>query len=136
MAESRGRCLCGAVRFAIAGELRPVMYCYCEQCRRTSGHYVASTACDIGDLKFVQDEGLRWYSSSNEAERGFCGRCGSSLFWKPAHRRYISVMAGALDQPTGLEACAHIYVAGRPDYFDILDELPQFEGDSESDWGP
>ena len=55
-----GRCECAAVRYDVAGPVRKVVYCHCEQCRRTSGHYVAATACATGDLRLIADDGLRW----------------------------------------------------------------------------
>ena len=40
-----GGCLCGGVRYAVTGPLRDIIACHCEQCRRSSGHFVAATAC-------------------------------------------------------------------------------------------
>ena len=39
-----GGCLCGAVRYRVAGPLRDVVACHCAQCRRSSGHFAAATA--------------------------------------------------------------------------------------------
>ena len=56
---TRGGCLCGAVTYELAGELRPVVACHCNQCRKTSGHYVAATqvpssrARITGDTRFT-----------------------------------------------------------------------------------
>lgn len=127
-----GRCQCGAVRYAVEGALRPVVYCHCRQCRRTSGHFVAATACAPTDLALVEDRGLRWFRSSEIAERGFCAACGASVFWRPAHGRYISIMAGTLDAPTGVQAIEHIHVASAGDYYDIDDGLPQHSGGGSS----
>lgn len=121
-----GRCECGSVRFEVTGPLRKVVFCHCGQCRRTSGHYVAATACATGDLQTVADEGLRWYRSSEFAERGFCGTCGSSLFWRPDHGKHLSIMAGAFGVPTGLSSREHIHVDDASDYYDICDGLPQY----------
>lgn len=124
-----GGCLCGQVSFELKGELRPVTYCHCEQCRKTSGHFVASTAVSPDGLRFLNDQGLAWYKSSAIAERGFCKVCGSSLFWRPAHGRHVSVMAGTLSAPTGLSASEHIYVADASDYYVIADGLRQYDQD-------
>ena len=127
MTNATGGCLCGAVRYAVRGLLRPVSYCHCSQCRRTSGHFVAATACATSDLDVVSGERLRWYRSSPAAERGFCSECGSSLFWRPGHGRHISIMAGTIDTPTGLQAKEHIFLADASDYYELADGLPQFE---------
>ncbi len=127
MDKSRGGCLCGAVRYEINGPMRNVVYCHCEQCRKTSGHFVAATAVQLEDLHVSEDSGLEWYQSSDTADRGFCKRCGSSIFWRPTHGRYMGVMVGAIDTPTGLSSREHIYTADASDYYNITDGLPQFE---------
>jgi hypothetical protein len=117
----RGQCLCGAVQFDVLGPLRPVVYCHCRMCRRWSGHIVAATACSPEHLRFRSSATLRWHQSSEEARRGFCGVCGSSLFWVPKSEAYFAIMAGALDTPTHLRAREHIFVADAGDYYDIDD---------------
>ncbi len=125
--SSTGSCLCGGVRYAVHGQLRPVIFCHCEQCRKTSGHYVAAGACDKSDLELIEADSLRWYDSSEKAQRGFCCKCGGNLFWKPVDKDHISIMAGTIDLPTGIVASEHIYVGNAADYHQICDGLPQYE---------
>lgn len=122
-----GHCLCGEVSYRVSGELRQILYCHCEQCRRSSGHFVAATACRSEDMHLERDDGLAWYRSSEKAKRGFCKICGSSLFWVPEHGRYWSIWAGSLNRPTGLKASAHIFVHMASDYYTIDDGLPCYE---------
>jgi len=130
--HATGGCLCGDVRYEVNGPLRNVITCHCEQCRRTSGHFVAASAANIDDLKLTEETGLRWYQSSEIARRGFCATCGSSLFWDPtrdessADPHHISIMAGTLDSPTGLETANHIFVTWKGDY-----GKPQYAIDSD-----
>ena len=133
-AKTTGSCLCGAVRYEIEGSLRSVVYCHCEQCRKTSGHFVAATACDPDDLKIVSGAGPSWYRSSAVAQRGFCSTCGSSLFWRPEHGEYMAIMAGAIDAPTGLVSREHIYTDYASDYYSLADGLPQFPNDHADLW--
>lgn len=126
-----GSCLCGSVAYRVDGELSPVDYCHCSQCRKTSGHYVAACSCNPEQLTFTDDASLRWYASSASADRGFCNVCGSSLFWRPKHGKHISIMAGTLDVPTGLKSVEHIFVADASDYYTIDDGLPQHAGEPE-----
>ncbi|NNC76836.1 MAG: GFA family protein [Woeseiaceae bacterium] len=121
-----GGCLCGGVRYEVSGEMRPVVYCHCSQCRKTSGHFVAASACSIDDLKMIAEASLRWFKSSSHAERGFCENCGGNLFWRPLDGRHISIMAGTIDSPTGVKAIAHIYTGDASDYHVFADDLPQY----------
>jgi len=132
--KSSGGCLCGAVNYEINGPMRNVVYCHCEQCRKTSGHFVAATAVSLQDLNVSEGAGLEWYQSSETADRGFCKRCGSSIFWRPTHGRYMVVMAGTLNAPTNLKSREHIYTADASDYYDITDGLPQFEQNHSELW--
>ena len=125
MAIKRGRCLCGGVEFTVTGPLRDVVYCHCKMCRRSSGHFVAASACALPHLSIDRADTLRWYASSAQASRGFCGVCGSNLFWKPASGTHVSIMAGTLDDPTGVRAVAHIHANSKGDYYTLEDRLPQ-----------
>lgn len=120
-----GGCLCGGVRYRVDGRLSDVGACHCSQCRRTTGHYFAATTCKRDSLSFDSDETLAWYESSAGINRGFCARCGSSLFWKDSRRDEIDILAGTLDMPTGLKLVDHIFVADKGDYYEITDGLPQ-----------
>ncbi len=120
-----GGCLCGAVRYEVRGALRPVVNCHCTMCRRTSGHFAAFTATRPEALVLIESEGLRWYRASERARRGFCVICGSSLFWELASGERVSIAAGTLDPPTGLETAAHVFVEDSSDYYTISDDLPQ-----------
>jgi len=71
-------------------------------------------------------EAVRWYRSSDEAQRGFCSNCGSALFWQADGSAEISVMAGAFDAPSGLTFGHHIYCADKGDFYEISDGLPQY----------
>jgi hypothetical protein len=122
---ARGGCLCGGVRYEVNGALREVIACHCSQCRRTSGNYVAATSARNDDLVLTEQATLAWYRSSDEAERGFCARCGGNLFWRHVGGRSTSIMAGTLDPPTRLKLAAHIFVDAKSDYYDIGDGAPQ-----------
>ncbi|MEZ5778496.1 MAG: GFA family protein [Paracoccaceae bacterium] len=122
-----GHCLCGAVAFEILGDLNEPHACHCNQCRRQSGHYSVSTHVKRKNVKITKDRGLKWFRSSDKAQRGFCAVCGSSLFWDGGDEElYISV--GSLNTPTGLKLAKHIYVDEVADYYTIGDGLPKYEG--------
>jgi hypothetical protein len=120
-----GGCLCGSVRYEVRGTLRPVVMCHCTQCRRTTGHFMAATAARLADFRLLSEGELRWYQSSQQARRGFCARCGSTLFWEGEARDYLSIAAGTLDDSSGLIVAAHIFVGDKGAYYDIDDPVPQ-----------
>ncbi len=121
-----GGCLCGAVRFEVAGPMRAVLICHCGQCRRQHGHAAAYTSAPREKFRFLAESGLGWYRSSEAAERGFCRACGSSLFWRRIGGVGLSVAAGALDEPTGLSCGAHLFTVSKGDYYELPEDgLPR-----------
>ena len=124
-----GRCLCGAVSYEVRGPLRDVLVCHCEECRRWGGHVSAMTAAQRADLVVTEERGLRWIDSPRSdarARRGFCGECGSSLFWDAPDRETVSIAAGTLDGPTGLRVSGHWFVSQAGDYYELPDDgLPR-----------
>ena len=132
-----GGCLCGAVRYEVRGPLRDVLLCHCVECRRWHGHVSASTAADKRDLVLTEPRGLRWIESPHSearARRGFCGECGSSLFWDPPRRETISIAAGTLDDAAGLRIVSHWYVSQAGAYYEIPDDgLPHHSGSGEGE---
>jgi hypothetical protein len=125
--HANGGCLCGAVRYRVRRPLRDVVDCHCSRCRRTHGHVAAYAACRAADLALVAGAELRWYEDGDRA-RGFCARCGASLFWRAAGRDTVSVTAGTLDPPTGLRTIAQIFVADRGDYYELPAEGERHAG--------
>lgn len=122
--RATGRCLCGAVRYEVHGPLRDVLLCHCVECRRWGGYVGAFTATRKDDLVLLADSSLRWVASpesDRRAKRGFCGECGSSLFWQPADVDRVNIAAGTLDRPTKLRIVGHWYTHQGGDY----DELPE-----------
>jgi hypothetical protein len=128
---STGGCLCGAVRYEIAGELRGIVNCHCSKCRRFHGSIGAYTSIGFENLALIEQRGLKWFKSEMDetpnVHRGFCSECGSSLFWHPRDQKYIAVAAGSLDEPIALEVIGHVWTSQMSGYYKILDDLPQFQ---------
>ena len=112
-----GSCECGAVVFELSGPLREVIGCHCTQCRKTSGHYWAATSVSTAQVHLHQ--------ASDVARRGFCRRCGSSLFYELDGEGRTLVGAGTLGGATGLSTAKHIFVKDRGDYYKIACQAPQ-----------
>lgn len=123
----RGGCLCGAVSFEIRGALRQALVCHCRMCQQTHGVPAAYTAAAQSALHLTDTRGLKWYSSSPVARRGFCGVCGASLFWERIGADTISIACGSLEPPSGVKIVGHIFMSGKGDYYEVTDGLPQRE---------
>jgi len=130
-ASHSGGCLCGAVRYEVRGPLRDVINCHCTMCRRLHGAFGAHSKAKKAAIAILEDSGLTWYATSERARRGFCRRCGSNLFWEPVGQDATGIVAGTLDQPSGLKTIGHIFVGEKSDFYNLSDDLPKFEGSSD-----
>ncbi|KIT14476.1 GFA family protein [Jannaschia aquimarina] len=119
----KGSCLCGAIRFEIDEVPGPVTACHCGQCSKSTGNYAMATPVPWTAIRM---EGTpRWYASSETGRRGFCGSCGSYLFWEEGDgMAYVS--AGALDGAEDLPLDGHLHYADRGDWYRIDDGRPHW----------
>ena len=119
-------CLCGGIQLKIKGPLRHVSNCHCRQCMKTHGNYAAYTNALEKDIKFIKKRTLKWFKSSKKAKRGFCNKCGASIFFKFLGSDDISIAAGMFQNPTKLKTTINIFVKGKSDYYKLNNKLPKF----------
>ncbi len=113
MAELRGSCLCGGVRFAVAGPFEVVSACHCTSCKKISGGVgtvsgrVRSEAITI----VAGEDLLRSFQPDEGTAKTFCSACGSNLFgagWPESP--HASVRLSTLDDPFDRKPERHIFV--------------------------
>ena len=115
----------------VRGPLRDVVNCHCSMCQRLHGAFGAHSKAKKVNIDIVADGGLAWYETSTLARRGFCRLCGSNLFWEPVGQDATGIVAGTLDPPTGLRTLGHIFVAEKPDFYEIAGDLTQYDESSD-----
>lgn len=107
-----GRCLCGAVSFEAHGVDAEVHACHCRMCRTWSGAPLLASL--VGSVSFQGEDDLVRYGSSDWAERGFCGRCGSNLFYRLIEADQYLMCMGAFDDQSEFRLAGEIYVDAKP----------------------
>ena len=124
MADPRftGGCQCGAVRFAVEGELGRASLCHCRMCQKAFGSA-------FGPLVSAP-RGLRWtrgapkhFQSSNRATRGFCADCGTPLTFEPDVGP-VELAIGAFDDPAAITPVIQHAVESRLPWLSDADRLP------------
>ena len=120
------KCLCGGIKIKVTRKLRNVINCHCSQCMKTHGNYSAYTSCTEDSIIFLNKKTLKWYKSSNIAKRGFCSRCGASMFYKLTKSKNISIAAGMFSNPTKLKTYSNIFTKGKLDFYKLDLRLPKF----------
>lgn len=129
MTHLHGSCLCGGVQIRIPDAFGFAGYCHCSQCRKWSGSpFSAGGLVDSDDFEITRGEQLvSYYASSEHTTRGFCSRCGSSLFSIKHQRGKHIVRLGILDDPPTQRPDRHIFVAHKASWFEITDALGRHE---------
>lgn len=113
-----GGCQCGAVRFRVTGVLKDSSICHCRMCQKAFGAYYAPLVSTRG-ADLVWTRGARkTFRSSNFANRGFCGTCGTPLSYEAPDG--IAIAAGAFDDPSGLPPTVQFGTEGKIDFVDRL----------------
>lgn len=123
-----GSCLCGGIKYRIAGALTGARNCHCSMCRKAQGSAFRSRASvKAADFEWLQGEDLlTFYESSKGNHRGFCRVCGSPILSKfESDTSQYGLPLGALDDDPGVRPELHVHVASKAPWFTITDELPQ-----------
>ena len=119
-------CLCGGIQLKTKEPFRHVSNCHCRKCMKTHGNYAAYTNTLEKDIKFIKKRTLKWFKSSKKARRGFCNKCGASIFFKFLGSDNISIAAGMFQNPTKLKTTINIFVKGKLDYYKLDNKLSKF----------
>jgi len=120
-------CLCNGIKLKSKGKFRHVKNCHCLQCMKTHGNFASYTSTLERDIIFLSKKTLKWYKSSKNAKRGFCSKCGASVFFKFLKSDSISISAGMLKNPTRLKTKANIFTHGKLDYYKLDNSLDKFK---------
>jgi hypothetical protein len=76
-------------------------------------------------LEFVRGQ-PKAYASSNGVERGFCGRCGTTLtFTADFLPGLVDITVGSMDDPSALPPQMHIWDSSRVPWLAVDDDLPR-----------
>ncbi len=128
-----GGCQCGAVRFAVSGELGRASICHCRMCQKAFGAF-------YGPL--VAAPGIAWtrgapahFQSSNRARRGFCRECGTPLTFEPDDGP-VEVAIGAFDDPARIQPTIQHATDDRLPWLSDLDSLPVRGAEEAAQVGP
>ena len=113
---AHGACLCGAVCFTARLPARWVAHCHCSRCQRAHGApmvtWVGFAAIDV-QIDATADA-LRWFETAPGAGRGFCGRCGSPMFFRsPRYPGELHIARAVFDTELAQQPSSQVFVSTR-----------------------
>ena len=125
--KANGKCLCGLVKLEVDLSSTKVAACHCGMCRNWSGGPMM--AIDCGDsLKMSNEASVVRFQSSEWAERGFCSKCGTHLFYflKPNNQYHLP--AGLLGIEAEYKFSHQIFIEEKPEYYDFSNDTENMTG--------
>jgi hypothetical protein len=75
------------------------------------------------NVEFQGADQIAVYASSDWAERAFCRKCGTHLYYKLLATGEYFVPAGTSDS-TDFELASQIYIDNKPPYYSFANETP------------
>jgi len=123
-----GGCHCGAIRYTTSDQAIHHALCHCEDCRKSSGAPAVAWALAPADQVTISGDPV-WYRSSEHGRRGFCGQCGTGLFYTndEIFKGQIDIQSATLDNPDAIALQGQIQIAERIGWMADLDALPAFD---------
>lgn len=123
-----GRCECGTVRYRVADAFRYAANCHCSRCRAATGSaFKAFAGIEREKLALTAGQDSLLVVGEEDANDTRCGVCGSLLFSVVRDGASVHVAMGSLVDDPSIRPSAHIFVGSKAPWFEITDDLPQFE---------
>ena len=122
-----GRCFCGQVRYELAGDPIFACHCHCVSCRRVAGAAFVTWVSFARDSLIIKAGTISEYRSSPGVQRGHCATCGTTItYWSEQRPQEIDIALATLDDASGIEPEAHIWVEDKVPWLVIDDGLPHY----------
>ena len=125
--EGSGSCLCGAVRITAKRISKHVGACHCGMCRKWGGGPLMTVDCGT-DVSFEGEENISVFNSSEWAERGFCKKCGSHLFYRLKESKQHIMPVGLFEEQNGLVFNHQVFIDEKPAFYAFANETSEMTG--------
>lgn len=126
--ETKGSCLCGAITIQAKAALTHTGACHCSMCRKWGGGPLLAVDCQSA-ASFTGEEHVSTYNSSEWAERGFCSKCGTHLFYKLKQQEQYIIPVGLLDTDAPIAMDHQIFIDEKPGFYDFANETKNMTGE-------
>ena len=121
MTKAKGQCLCGAVKFTVKNISNNVDACHCGMCRRWGGGPLMVIGCG-SDVEYEGEENITVYDSSEWAERGFCKKCGSHLFYRLKDIKDHQIPAGLFEDQESFNFNLQVFIDRKPSFYSFANK--------------
>lgn len=125
--QHEGSCLCGHVKFRVAGQASNVSSCHCRMCQKASGAaYLTFSEFPKGHVEWLS-EPPQWRASSEKAERGFCPNCGAAVSFRYIGSDNVDLAVALFNEPKAFPPTHDIYTESAQAWTQLDPAIPQFK---------
>jgi hypothetical protein len=123
-----GKCQCGAVRYVVADAFAYAANCHCSRCRAATGSaFKAFAGIERENLEITEGRDSLLVVGTEVLNDTRCRVCGSFLFSVVRDGAFVHVAMGSLVDAPSIRPTEHIFVGSKAPWFEITDDLPQFD---------
>ena len=126
-----GSCLCNANKISVKEMDLNVGACHCSSCRKWGGGPLLAVDCGA-EVSFENEENISVYDSSDWAQRGFCKKCGSHLFYRLKQSNQYIMPVGLFESgdcgKNNFILDHQIFIDEKPTYYCFANETKNMTG--------
>lgn len=126
--EGYGTCLCGSVSITVANINNSVGACHCTMCQKWAGGPLMVVECGK-DVKFTGEEYISVYDSSEWAERAFCNRCGTHLYYRLKKSNQYNMPVGLFNTDIEFIFDHQIFIDSKPSFYCFSNKTKELTGE-------
>jgi len=104
--------------------------CHCNMCRKWTGGPEFAIECESENTRFEGEDNITVYNSSEWAERGFCKRCGSNLFYRLKETGLYAIPPGLFDDDDleDLVLAEQVFIDEKPAFYTFAEKTRELTG--------
>ena len=129
MSVKTGQCMCGAVQLTARNVPTTFGQCLCDMCKRWTGSFFMGVSVAPEDLEITGADAITTIQSSDWAERAFCNKCGSSLWYHVTEGPYaakLSLGVGVLNETDDMVPVREFYSDKRTCAYQPNNDIEKF----------
>lgn len=131
MTTVSGSCTCGAAGLQVSTDIRQVVNCHCNACRKMNGS--AFTTYAVVPHKFLSlsgQENIAEYQFGEGAFKHYCRKCGTPLYnLNSRYQKYAMIYLGVLENSASLIPTQNIFCESMLDWVEHIDSVPKYDQD-------
>jgi hypothetical protein len=119
--EGKGTCLCGTIKIVAKTMNIHMGVCHCNMCRKWGGGPLMAVDCGT-EVSFEGEVNITVYDSSEWAERAFCNKCGSHLYYRLKENGQFMMPVGLFDNEPRFTFDHQVFIDKKPSFYSFANE--------------